>query len=51
MSLQVEFRRIQKYIDGLHYGIQPDYTFLAEMMQLAMKNNGIRMDEPYDWQQ
>ncbi|XGW01943.1 hypothetical protein V3C99_014210 [Haemonchus contortus] len=48
---KVEFRRLQKYIDGLKYPSQPDYTFIAEMLQLAMKNNGVKMDEPYDWEE
>ncbi|KAK5978084.1 Protein kinase domain-containing protein [Trichostrongylus colubriformis] len=47
---EVEFRRLQKYIDGLKFHSQPDYTFIAEMVQLAMKNNGVKMDEPYDWE-
>ncbi|WKY10054.1 hypothetical protein Q1695_002422 [Nippostrongylus brasiliensis] len=48
---RVEFRRLQKYLDGLKFHSQPDYTFIAEMLQLAMKNNNVKMDEPYDWEE
>ncbi|VDK56404.1 unnamed protein product [Anisakis simplex] len=47
---KVEFRRILNYIDSLNYQSQPDYGFLKQLIQLAMKNNGIKADEPYDWQ-
>uniref|UniRef100_A0A0M3IDM1 non-specific serine/threonine protein kinase n=2 Tax=Ascaris TaxID=6251 RepID=A0A0M3IDM1_ASCLU len=47
---KVEFRRILKYLDGLTYQNQPDYSFLTQLLQLAMKNYGIKADEPYDWQ-
>lgn len=47
--LQVEFRRILNYIDSLTYHSQPDHKFLTQMLQLAMKNYGVKMDEPYDW--
>ncbi|KAM3717301.1 putative serine/threonine-protein kinase [Dirofilaria immitis] len=46
---KVEFRRILNYIDSLTYHSQPDHKFLTEMLQLAMKNYGVKMDEPYDW--
>uniref|UniRef100_A0A7E4VVE2 non-specific serine/threonine protein kinase n=1 Tax=Panagrellus redivivus TaxID=6233 RepID=A0A7E4VVE2_PANRE len=46
-----EFRRILTYIDSLGYYAHPDYTYLRSVIQLAMKNNGIKGDEPYDWQQ
>uniref|UniRef100_A0A1I7XNB6 non-specific serine/threonine protein kinase n=1 Tax=Heterorhabditis bacteriophora TaxID=37862 RepID=A0A1I7XNB6_HETBA len=48
---KVEFRRLQKYLDGLKYHNQPDYTYIAELVQLSMKNNGVKMDEPYDWEE
>ncbi|ETN80216.1 hypothetical protein NECAME_09311 [Necator americanus] len=48
---EVEFRRLQKYLDGLKFNSQPDYTFIAEMVQLAMKNNGVKKDEPFDWEE
>uniref|UniRef100_A0A915BMG4 non-specific serine/threonine protein kinase n=2 Tax=Parascaris TaxID=6254 RepID=A0A915BMG4_PARUN len=47
---KVEFRRILKYLDGLSYQNQPDYGFITQLLQLAMKNYGIKADEPYDWQ-
>uniref|UniRef100_A0A915PR03 Protein kinase domain-containing protein n=1 Tax=Setaria digitata TaxID=48799 RepID=A0A915PR03_9BILA len=46
---KVEFRRILNYIDSLTYHSQPDHTFLTQMLQLAMKNYGVKMDEPFDW--
>ncbi|KIH67721.1 hypothetical protein ANCDUO_01945 [Ancylostoma duodenale] len=48
---KVEFRRLLKYLDGLKFNSQPDYTFIAELVQLAMKNNGVKMDEPFDWEE
>ncbi|CAG9540177.1 unnamed protein product [Cercopithifilaria johnstoni] len=46
---KVEFRRILNYIDSLTYHSQPDHKFLTQMLQLAMKNYGVKMDELYDW--
>lgn len=48
---QVEFRRILNYIDSLTYHSQPDHKFLKQLLQLAMKNCGVKMDEPYDWEE
>ncbi|CAI5451142.1 unnamed protein product [Caenorhabditis angaria] len=48
---RVEFRRIQTYLMGLKYQNTVDYTFISEVVQLAMRNNGIKMDEKFDWQE
>ncbi|CAD5231904.1 unnamed protein product [Bursaphelenchus xylophilus] len=47
---RTEFRRIMKYIDGLGYLSHPDYTFLRDLIQLAMKNNDIKADQLFDWE-
>ncbi|CAD5224474.1 unnamed protein product [Bursaphelenchus okinawaensis] len=47
---RTEFRRIMKYIDGLGYTSSPDYTFLRDLIHLAMKNNDIKPDQIYDWE-
>uniref|UniRef100_A0AC34Q8W5 Protein kinase domain-containing protein n=1 Tax=Panagrolaimus sp. JU765 TaxID=591449 RepID=A0AC34Q8W5_9BILA len=47
---KVEFRRILSYLDGLTYFSQPDYNYLRQLINLAMKNNKIDPDEPYDWE-
>jgi len=47
---RTEFRRIMKYIDGLQYTSLPDYAYLRQLILLAMRNNDIRPDEPYDWE-
>ena len=39
------------YLDGLSFYSQPDYNFLRQLIQLAMKNNEINPDEMYDWDQ
>lgn len=39
------------YIDTLTYYSTPDYNYLRQMINLAMKNNDINPNEPYDWQQ
>lgn len=48
---RVEFRQLLKYLDGLDYYSQPDYNLCRELIRLAMKNNDISGEEPYDWQQ
>uniref|UniRef100_A0A915E5C9 Protein kinase domain-containing protein n=1 Tax=Ditylenchus dipsaci TaxID=166011 RepID=A0A915E5C9_9BILA len=47
---RTEFGRMMKYLDGLTYYSQPDYAYLRQLIQLAMKNNDIKPDETYDWQ-
>lgn len=39
-----------KYLDSLLYQNQPDYNFIQQQIQLSMKNNDIKPDEPYDWE-
>ncbi|EGT30833.1 hypothetical protein CAEBREN_15926 [Caenorhabditis brenneri] len=48
---RIEFHRIQTYLMGLKYQNTVDYTYIAEMVQLAMRNNGVRMSEKFDWQE
>ncbi|KAK0412755.1 hypothetical protein QR680_006387 [Steinernema hermaphroditum] len=48
---RMEFHRILKYIDGLKYFNQPDHKFIMQLLQHAFKNNGLKMDDPYDWQE
>ncbi|CAB3396450.1 unnamed protein product [Caenorhabditis bovis] len=48
---KVEFRRIQTYLNGLTYQSSVDYTFITEMVQLAMRNNAVKMNEKFDWQE
>uniref|UniRef100_A0A8R1HNI8 non-specific serine/threonine protein kinase n=1 Tax=Caenorhabditis japonica TaxID=281687 RepID=A0A8R1HNI8_CAEJA len=48
---RVEFHRIQAYLMGLKYQNTVDYTFITEMVQLAMRNNGVRASEKFDWQE
>jgi len=47
---RTEFRRIMKYVDGLHFDSAFDYQFIRQMVLLSMKNNDIEPNEPYDWQ-
>ncbi|MFH4984151.1 hypothetical protein AB6A40_010860 [Gnathostoma spinigerum] len=47
---KVEFRRILNYIDSLTCSSQPDDKFIKQLLQLAMKNYGCKMDEPLDWE-
>jgi hypothetical protein len=48
---RTEFRRIMNYIDTLTYYSTPDYNYLRQMINLAMKNNEIQPNESYDWEQ
>uniref|UniRef100_A0AC34FH05 Protein kinase domain-containing protein n=1 Tax=Panagrolaimus sp. ES5 TaxID=591445 RepID=A0AC34FH05_9BILA len=48
---RTEFRRIMNYIDTLTYYSTPDYSYLRQMINLAMKNYDIHSDEPFDWEQ
>ena len=47
---RTEFYRIMKYLDGLKYENKPDYNFIRQLIQLAMKNNDIKPDQKYDWE-
>lgn len=47
---KTEFKRILNYLDGLTYFSHPDYNYLKQLINLAMKNNEIDPDEPYDWE-
>uniref|UniRef100_A0A914HEM5 Protein kinase domain-containing protein n=1 Tax=Globodera rostochiensis TaxID=31243 RepID=A0A914HEM5_GLORO len=48
---RMEFKRIITNLDGLQYSNVPDYQYLRDLIILAMRNNDIRPDEPYDWEQ
>lgn len=39
-----------KYLDGLGYHSQIDYTYIRQLVNLAAKNYDIKTDQPYDWQ-
>lgn len=46
----MEFRRIMVYIDELKYENKPDYNFIRQLIQLAVKNNDIKLNQKYDWE-
>ncbi|GMT10720.1 hypothetical protein PFISCL1PPCAC_2017 [Pristionchus fissidentatus] len=46
-----EFRRILKYIDGLSFDGQVDYTYLGQLVGLSMRNHNVNVEEPFDWQE
>ncbi|KAL3085119.1 hypothetical protein niasHS_010188 [Heterodera schachtii] len=48
---RMEFKRIITYLDALQYNNAPDYQYLRNLVILAMRNNDIRPDEPFDWEQ
>ncbi|CAD6186075.1 unnamed protein product [Caenorhabditis auriculariae] len=38
-----------KYIDGLEYASEPDYTYIKEFLRSCAKDNGIKIDKKLDW--
>lgn len=48
---RMEFRRILTYLDQLDYNTLPSYQYVRDLISLAMRNNDINPEEPYDWEQ
>ncbi|GMR60880.1 hypothetical protein PMAYCL1PPCAC_31075, partial [Pristionchus mayeri] len=46
-----EFRRILKYLDGLSFDSQVDYSYLGQLIGLSIRNHHVNLDEPFDWQE
>lgn len=42
---------MMNYIDAMGYQNQPDHKFLSQLIQLAMRNYGIKQGESYDWEE
>ncbi|CAK5008857.1 unnamed protein product [Meloidogyne enterolobii] len=48
---RMEFRRILTYLDQLDYNTLPSYQYVRDLISLAIRNNDINPEEPYDWEQ
>uniref|UniRef100_A0A0N5A6J5 non-specific serine/threonine protein kinase n=1 Tax=Parastrongyloides trichosuri TaxID=131310 RepID=A0A0N5A6J5_PARTI len=48
---KTEFFRIFEYLSKLNFLSQIDYTYIKSLIQLAIKNNNIDIQEPYDWEE
>lgn len=48
---KIEFFRIFDYLSKLNFLSQIDYSYIRSLLHLAIKNNNINIEEPYDWEE
>lgn len=49
--LPSDFKQFLEHIEQLNYYSEPDYTMLFNIFDRCIKRRGIKMDDPYDWEQ
>lgn len=49
--LPSDFKQFLEHIEQLNYYTEPDYTMLFNIFDRCIKRRGIKMDDPYDWEQ
>lgn len=49
--LPSDFKQFLEHIEQLDYYTEPDYTMLFNIFDRCIKRRGIKMDDPYDWEQ
>lgn len=49
--LPYDFKQFLQHIEQLNYFTEPDYAMLLNIFERCIKRRGIRMDDPYDWEQ
>ncbi|GMR41738.1 hypothetical protein PMAYCL1PPCAC_11933 [Pristionchus mayeri] len=49
-SAETELGKIMDYIDHLQYYSKVDYTFIYELLKVAVTNTGATMEDKYDWE-
>ncbi|GMS83637.1 hypothetical protein PENTCL1PPCAC_30486, partial [Pristionchus entomophagus] len=47
---ETELGKIMDYIDHLQYYSSVDYTFIYELLKVAVTNTGSTMEDKYDWE-
>lgn len=46
-----DFKQFLEHIEQLNYYTEPDYAMLFNIFDRCIKRRGIKMDDPYDWEQ
>lgn len=49
--LPSDFKQFLEHIEQLDYYTEPDYNMLFNIFDRCIKKRGIKMDDPYDWEQ
>lgn len=49
--LPSDFKQFLEHIEQLNYYTEPDYSMLFNIFDRCIKRRGIKMDDPYDWEQ
>lgn len=49
--LPSDFKQFLEHIESLNYYTEPDYTMLFNIFDRCIKRRGIKLDDPYDWEQ
>lgn len=49
--LPSDFRQFLEHIENLDYYTEPDYAMLFDIFDRCIKRRGIKMDDPFDWEQ
>lgn len=49
--LPSDFKQLLEHIEQLSYFKEPDYAMLFNIFDRCIKKRGIKMDDPYDWEQ
>lgn len=49
--LPSDFKQFLEHIEQLNYYTEPDYAMLFGIFDRCIKRRGIKMDDPYDWEQ
>lgn len=49
--LPSDFKQFLEHIEQLDYYTEPDYNMLFNIFDRCIKRRGIKMDDPYDWEQ
>lgn len=49
--LPSDFKQFLEHIEQLSYFVEPDYNMLFGIFERCIKKRGIKMDDPFDWEQ
>lgn len=49
--LPSDFKQFLEHIERLDYYTEPDYAMLFNIFDRCIRRRGIKMDDPYDWEQ
>lgn len=49
--LPSDFKQFLEHIEQLDYYTEPDYSMLFNIFERCIRRRGIKLDDPYDWEQ